>query len=445
MVDERWHCSHSRKHRLQLHANRGGCGGGLTGPLVSYGLAVRVREGDRALLPGAFCFPWSRISYKVQGSWLINDAYGETKTENIVYSSVSKTSPIEGYRGRVALVGSLSSGSCSLEIRDARKGDSRTFFFHANSDGTKFSGDAGITITAIPTRVALTPAPLELRATEPATLDCSVDAVFPMDSVTVRWILVDAVKWTNSTSQSRSPDGTFTVTSRLSFTPSAEDDGKKCRCEASGGDLVSTMVQEFILVVKYAPVVVNLSQDEKCGGGGNLCIFCEVEANPRANITWRTMESDASELIQTQDGNGTVTLSSLVMKRSQEQNVTCVAANEPQGAAASPPHSLSALCLECSRVAFHVGPSCGHEWHHGNEEGSLSAGGAGSGCWCVLSLLAPVVAWTAVGLCLLLLWREAGEGGAGAHDKARPVHGTDTEGIRMEVATPATDLRSSPD
>ncbi|XP_078476095.1 sialic acid-binding Ig-like lectin 12 [Lampetra planeri] len=301
-------------------------GGGLTGPLVSYGLAVRVREGDRALLPCAFCFPWSRISYKVQGSWLINDAFGETKTENIVYSSVSNTSPIEGYRGRVALVGSLSSGSCSLEIRDARKGDSRTYFFHANSDGTKFSGNAGITITAIPTRVALTPAPLELHATEPATLDCSVDAVFPMDSVTVRWILVDAVKWTNSTSQSRSPDGTFTVTSRLSFTPSAEDDGKKCRCEASGGDLVSTMVQEFILVVKYAPVVVNLTQDETCGG--DLCILCEVKANPRATITWRTMESDASELIQTQDGNGTVTLSSLVMKRSQEQNVTCVAANE---------------------------------------------------------------------------------------------------------------------
>ncbi|XP_061435884.1 uncharacterized protein LOC133361015 [Lethenteron reissneri] len=333
------------------------CGGGLTGPLVSYGLAVRVREGDRALLPCAFCFPWSRIIYKVQGSWLINDAYGETKTENIVYSSVSKTSPIEEYRGRVALVGSLSSGSCSLEIRDAWKGDSRTYFFHANSDGTKFSGDAGITITvynrslipdtegskrrrekvgtratlncrttssqqannfkwwkyrsdgqyerlsetrshltleavavkhvgwyeceawssttnseyswtelhvfSIPTRVALTPAPLELRATEPATLDCSVDAVFPMDSVTVRWILVDVVKWTNSTSQSRSPDGTFTVTSRLSFTPSAEDHGKRYRCEVSGGDLASTMVQEFILVVK-------------CTGGGEFVSGREV-------------------------------------------------------------------------------------------------------------------------------------------------------------------------
>ncbi|XP_061435885.1 myelin-associated glycoprotein-like [Lethenteron reissneri] len=282
----------------------------------------------------------------------------------------------------------------------------------------------------------------ELRATVPATLGCSVDAMVPMDSVTVRWVLDDVVKWTNSTSRSQSPDGTFTVTSRLSFTPTAEDDGRKCRCEASGGDLASTMVQEFILDVKYAPVVVNLSQDETCGG--DLCILCEVKANPHATITWMTMESDASELIQTQRGDGTLTRSSLVMKRSQEQNVTCLAANK----------------VGETEAVFHI------------------KGGAGSGCWCVLSLLAPVVAWTAVGLCLLLLWRGAGEvtvqlppsclsvataaplpnsnlsvtfrcylfvGGAGAHDKARPVHGTDTEGIRMEVATPATDLRSSPD
>ncbi|XP_075914391.1 uncharacterized protein LOC116957158 [Petromyzon marinus] len=269
------------------------------------------------------------------------------------------------------------------------------------------------------------PAQSELRATVPATLGCSVDAVVPMDSVTVRWLLVDAVKWTNSsgqtkfntwtnsTSPSQSPaDGTFTVTSWLSFTPSAEDHGRRCRCEASGGDLASTMVQEFILDVKYAPVVVNLSQDETCGGGSDLCILCEVKANPRATITWRTVGSDASEWNQTQRGDGTLTRSSVVMNRSQEQIVTCVAANE----------------VGETEAVFDI------------------QGGAGTGCWCVLSLLAPVVAWMAVGLCLLLLlWRGAGEGGAGAHDKARSVHGTDTEGIRIKVATPPTDLRSSLD
>ncbi|XP_078476096.1 uncharacterized protein LOC144737249 [Lampetra planeri] len=178
----------------------------------------------------------------------------------------------------------------------------------------------------------------ELRATVPATLGCSVDAVVPMDSVAIRWVLDDVVKWTNSsgqtqfnkwtnsTSRSRSPDGTFTVTSRLSFTSSAEDDGRKCRCEASGGDLASTMVQEFILDVKYAPVVVNLSQDETCGG--DLCILCEVKANPPATITWRTVGSDASEWNQTQHGDRTLTRSSVVMNRSQEHIVTCVAANE---------------------------------------------------------------------------------------------------------------------
>ncbi|XP_078476094.1 sialic acid-binding Ig-like lectin 10 [Lampetra planeri] len=497
--------------------------GSTAAALVSYGHSVWVREGDRVLLPCAFFFSWSRSDHSVQGYWLINDAFDEKKTENIVYSSVSKTSPIEGYRERVALVGSLSSGSCSLEIRDVRMGDSRRYFFRAIIDTTKFSGGAGITITVFnrsftPKTKGIkrliekvgTPATLycrttssqqavnfqwwkyrsdgqygrlsessrhltleavavkdvgwyecdawssttnsedswtelqvfsflraqsELRATVPATLACSVDAVVSMDSVTIRWVLDDVVKWTNSsgqtqfntwtnsTSRSQSPDGTFTVTNRLNFTPSAEDNGRKCRCEASGGDLASTMVQKFILDVKYAPVnttasvhsaprlprvesgddvtlkclahgnpnstsfswsreppsgrqllhnhtdgawllknvtaedsghyvcvasnseghgtpahldldvqyapvVVNVSQDETCGGGGDLCLRCEVKANPRATITWRHVGSDASERNQTQDGDGTKTRSSVVMKRSQELNVTCVATNE---------------------------------------------------------------------------------------------------------------------
>ncbi|XP_075914389.1 myelin-associated glycoprotein-like [Petromyzon marinus] len=501
------------------------CGAGLTAAFASYGHSLGVREGDRALLPCAFCFSWSRRDHSLQGYWLINNAFDETRAENIVYSSVRNTSHIAEYRGRVALVGSLSSGSCSLEIRDAMKRDSMTYFFRAKvDDGTQFSEKSGITITVfnrsftpdiegskrliekVGTRATLNcrttnsqqadnfkwwkyrsdgqyeslfersslltleavavtdvgwygcevtspntnskyswtalqvfsfpPAQSELRATVPATLGCSVDAVVLMDSVTVRWLLVDAVKWTNSsgqtkfntwtnsTSPSQSPaDGTFTATSWLSFTPSAEDHGRRCRCEASGGDLASTMVQEFILHVKYAPVnttasvhsaprlpsvesgddvtlkclahgnpsptsfnwtreppnrrqllhnhtdgawllknvtaedsgryvcvasnsegpgtpahldldvlyapvLVNVSQDETCGGGGDLCLLCEVKANPRATITWRHVGSDASEWTQTQDGDGTKTRSSVVMKRSQEQNVTCVASNK---------------------------------------------------------------------------------------------------------------------
>ncbi|CAN0381103.1 unnamed protein product [Lampetra fluviatilis] len=139
------------------------CGAGSTAALVSYGHSVWVREGDRALLPCAFCFSWSRSDHSVRGFWLINDAFDETKTDNIVYSSVSNTSPIEGYRGRVALVGSLSSGSCSLEIRDVRMGDSTRYFFRANIDGTKFSGgaiterEAELTGLALPTCGAVGP------------------------------------------------------------------------------------------------------------------------------------------------------------------------------------------------------------------------------------------------------------------------------------------------
>ncbi|XP_078462151.1 sialic acid-binding Ig-like lectin 12 [Lampetra planeri] len=460
---------------------------------VSYGPSaeVRVQEGGRALLPCAFCF---RIYNSVRGFWLIKDRYDETTTGNIVYSLDSGASLIDWYKGRVALVGSLSSGSCSLEIRDAMRKDSRTYFFRANIDGTKFSGIAGIKVTVVDrsftpntggskrirenvgtranlkctttrlqqadnfkwwkyrsdgryeklseTRSDLTfeavavkdvgwyeceawsssansesswtelqvlsflPASPGLRAAVPATLVCSVHTVSRLDSVTIRWVLDDDVKWTNSTSQDPSPDGTFTVSSWLSFTPSPEDDGKRWHCEASGGDVASTTVQDFILDIKYAPVVMNVSQDETCGGEGDVCLFCEVKAHPRAAITWWAWGSDVPEW--TQDGKETLTWSSVVIKKSQEKNVTCVAAN----------------VVGETKAVFYI------------------KGGAGAGCWCVLSLLAPMVAWMAVGVCLLLLWRGVGKGDPGAYEKARPIRGTDTEGIRMEVATPLTGVSS---
>ncbi|CAM9681239.1 unnamed protein product [Lampetra fluviatilis] len=472
---------------------------------VSYGPSaeVRVQEGGRALLPCAFCF---RIYNSVRGFWLIKDRYDETTTGNIVYNLDSGASLIDWYKGRVALVGSLSLGSCSLEIRDAMRGDSNTYFFRANIDGTKFSGTAGIKVKVVDrsltpktegskrirenvgtranlkctttrsqqadnfkwwkyrsdggyetlseTRSDLTfeavavkdvgwyeceawsssanseiswtelqvlsflPASPGLRAAVPATLACIVHTVSRMDSVTIRWVLDDDVKLTNSTSQGPSPDGTFIVTSWLSFTPSPEDDGKRWRCEASGGDVASTTVQDFILDVKYAPVnttvhsatrlprvesgdnvtmtcvahgnpsltsfswsrvppsgrqlphnptggililmnvtaedsgrylceasnsegpgtsahldldvqyapvVVNVSQDETCGGEGDVCLFCEVKANPSAAITWWAWGSDVPEW--TQDGKETLTWSSVVIKKSQEKNVTCAAAN----------------------------------------------------------------------------------------------------------------------
>nr|XP_032818615.1 hemicentin-2-like [Petromyzon marinus] len=472
---------------------------------VSYGPSaeVMVQEGGRALLPCAFCI---RSHYSIKGFWLIVDRYDEKNTRNIVYGSMYDDSLIDRYKGRVELVGALSLGNCSLEIRDARKEDSRTYFFRANIDLTKFSGTAGIKVTVVGrsftpntegskrirekvgTRATLKctttklqqadnvkwwkyrsdgryerlpqtsrdltleavavkdvgwyeceawnssansksswtelqvfsflPAAPGLRAAVPATLGCSVDTVSRMDSVTIRWFLDDDVKWTNATSQSSSKDGTFTVTSWLSFTPSPEDDGKRWRCEASGGDVASTMVQDFILDVKYAPVnttvhfaprlprvesgdnvtmtcvahgnpsltsfswsrvppsgrqlphnptdgiwilmnvtaedsgrylceasnsegpgtsahldldvqyapvVMNLSQDETCGGDGDVCLFCEVKANPSAAITWWAWGSNVPEW--TQDGKETLTWSSVAIKQSQEQNVTCVAAN----------------------------------------------------------------------------------------------------------------------
>nr|XP_032818350.1 uncharacterized protein LOC116947064 isoform X2 [Petromyzon marinus] len=220
------------------------CGGGVYSSVTYGAKVVHVTKGAQAMLPCSFCIQTITKSSHVEGFWLLNNARSFT---DFVYRVSAKSTAIMDYQGRVSLPGDLTARNCSLLIEDIRISDERTYYFYLEVDGTRIIAKMGIDlkVTAVPGSVLAQQDVPALEIGQPASLSCSVANVYPRGSINITWCEDFITGGVITKTETALPDGTFNITSRLNFTPSADHDGKKCPCSVRGVNLPS-MLQETI-------------------------------------------------------------------------------------------------------------------------------------------------------------------------------------------------------
>ncbi|XP_078462314.1 uncharacterized protein LOC144727395 isoform X3 [Lampetra planeri] len=220
------------------------CGGGVASSVTYGAKVVHVTKGAQAMLPCSFCTETFTKSSHVEGYWLLNDA---RDFENFVYRVSAKSTRIIDYQGRVSLPGDLTARNCSLLIEDIRISDANTYFFYLEVDRKVIVARMGIElkVTAVPDSVLAQQDVPALAIGKPASLSCSVANVYPRGSINITWCEDVITGGVITETETALPDGTFNITSRLNFTPSADHYVKKCPCSVQGVNLPS-MLQETI-------------------------------------------------------------------------------------------------------------------------------------------------------------------------------------------------------
>lgn len=87
---------------------------------------VLVQEGLCVLVPCTFTGPRAN-SAQVYGSWFHTGA--DTSQDSAVATNDPEQQVLKETRGRFHLVGDMKSNNCSLDIRDAQRGDNGSYFF----------------------------------------------------------------------------------------------------------------------------------------------------------------------------------------------------------------------------------------------------------------------------------------------------------------------------
>ncbi|XP_061437240.1 MAM domain-containing glycosylphosphatidylinositol anchor protein 1-like isoform X3 [Lethenteron reissneri] len=220
------------------------CRGGVDSSVTYGAKVVHVTKGAQAMLPCSFCTETFIKSSHVEGYWLLNDA---RDFENFVYRVSAKSTRIMDYQGRVSLPGDLTARNCSLLIEDIRISDANTYFFYLEVDRKVIVARMGIElkVTAVPDSMLAQQDVPALAIGKPASLSCSVANVYPRGSINITWCEDVITGGVITKTETALPDGTFNITSRLNFTPSADHYVKKCPCSVGGVNLPS-MLQETI-------------------------------------------------------------------------------------------------------------------------------------------------------------------------------------------------------
>nr|XP_015192865.1 PREDICTED: sialic acid-binding Ig-like lectin 13 isoform X1 [Lepisosteus oculatus]XP_015192866.1 PREDICTED: sialic acid-binding Ig-like lectin 13 isoform X1 [Lepisosteus oculatus] len=178
-----------------------------------------------------------------------------------------------------------------------------------------------------------------LVAGEENSLSCSVTGFYP-ESISVLWFRGDAPAPLSSTSPvlTSHSNGTFSVLSSVSFTPTAADHGAEYSCEASHPAWRHSVRGSTTLDVKYGPRAVNvtllsayvggqhvLSQNAvRLSVGAPLAVSCSADGNPPPRTEW--VRAGEGVLTGGETGPGQTPLIEAVQKE-HEGVYWCVAEN----------------------------------------------------------------------------------------------------------------------
>jgi len=113
-------------------------------------------------------------------------------------------------------------------------------------------------------------------------LSCTAEGGRPLP--TLSWSLPEHVEYQTEEESETLEDGTFVLTSKLSFTPSAEDNEMVVSCEAINEVMEEGIKDETVIDIMYAPRVTIEDENKTVIAGDKVTITCLIDANPM-NLT----------------------------------------------------------------------------------------------------------------------------------------------------------------
>ncbi|KAM5296790.1 sialic acid-binding Ig-like lectin 13 isoform 1-T4 [Glossophaga mutica] len=292
--------------------------------------SVTVQEGLCVSVPCTVSYPrdgWTE-SNPAYGFWFWEgaDIKGPAVATNKPDRQVQKET-----QGRFLLLGDPGNYSCSLDIRDARRTDHRSYVFRVERGPKLKYSFVHNKLTVRVMALNHTPdilIPGTLESGRPTDLTCSVPWACQRGTPPI-------FSWTSATHSSLVP--TIHNSSVLTLTPRPQDNGATLTCEVTlpGAGVTMRTIQ---LNVSYSPqnMTVNLFRGNSSAptvleGGSSLEVMegeylrlvCEADSNPPARLSWTPRN-----WIQSSPNSGVLELPRVQVGDAGE--LTCQARN-PQG------------------------------------------------------------------------------------------------------------------
>ncbi|XP_065782693.1 myeloid cell surface antigen CD33-like [Muntiacus reevesi] len=205
---------------------------------------VSVQEGLCVRVPCAFSYYVDVLSASspVHGFWFRDGA--DVALDAPVATNKLDREVQEEAQGRFHLFGDPRNNNCSLEIRDARKSDSSSYFFRVERGSIKWSylsEQFVLNVTAL-THQPHVLSPGALEAGRPGNLTCSVP-----------WACERATplifSWTSAAPSSLGPRTPFS--SVLTLTPRPQDHGSRLTCQVKFPRSGAMVERTILLNVTY--------------------------------------------------------------------------------------------------------------------------------------------------------------------------------------------------
>ncbi|XP_029779968.1 sialic acid-binding Ig-like lectin 8 [Suricata suricatta] len=272
-----------------------GQGGPGMGPQGDYWLQVQGAEVQEGLCVRVPC----KCSYPEEG-WSPSDtAFGYWFRKGASVQLVATNNPGQKVRpeaqGRFRLLGNPRDCDCSLDIRDARRSDSGTYFFRVERGPiVRYSYTQNLLSVRV-TALTDTPDILisgTLESGRPSNLTCSV----PWDC---KWGIPPIFSWMSAALTFQGPrTHRFSV---LTLTPRPQDHGTSLTCQVTLPRAGVTTMRTIHLNVTYSPqnLTVTVFRENNTAptaleNGSSLSVLegqalhlvCVVNSNPPARLSW---------------------------------------------------------------------------------------------------------------------------------------------------------------
>uniref|UniRef100_A0A803JCX3 Uncharacterized XB5961956 n=1 Tax=Xenopus tropicalis TaxID=8364 RepID=A0A803JCX3_XENTR len=288
---------------------------------------VRVQRGLCVHIPCSFTVgPGFTLTRDAIGIWY--KGYNGFQSRIIAASTDSSQFP-DTTNGRFIFTGKVSAGDCSFSISDAQPGDADRYQFRLegplkyNYVGTQPS----VSVTELkepdisPTK--------DLIAGEEVTLTCTAPTNCPGLSPTFTWEgSVNTERTQSHTLQHQ--DRNFSYWSNITFTPSPRDHNTILSCTFTYKH--GSAKANITLNVEYTPLL-NITIPGGTGESSSLIvregdskeIYCTVNSNPTANISWTRGNSPVGN---TKQNGQNLTLSLQNVTENDTAVYTCTAQNQ---------------------------------------------------------------------------------------------------------------------